>query len=79
MLELKQREESMQIKEDIRFQWNRQISVKVGDKVVLKQRKRNTFTTKYELEPYTTRGYYRKESAALDPQANTKISNISEN
>jgi hypothetical protein len=27
----------------------------------------------------TTRGYYRKESAALDLQANTETSNISEN
>jgi hypothetical protein len=26
-----------------------------------------------------TRGYYRKESAALNPQANTETSNISEN
>jgi hypothetical protein len=28
---------------------------------------------------YKTRGYYRKESAALDLQANTETSNISEN
>ncbi len=28
-------------------------NLQVGDKVVLKQRKRNKFTTKYELEPYT--------------------------
>ncbi len=28
-------------------------NLQVDDKVVLKQRKRNKFTTKYELEPYT--------------------------
>ena len=28
-------------------------SLKVGDKVILKQRKRNKFTAKFELEPYT--------------------------
>ena len=28
-------------------------NLQVGYKVVLKQRKRNKFTTKYELEPYT--------------------------
>ena len=31
------------------------------------------------ISVFITRGYYRKESAALDPQANTETSNISEN
>ena len=31
----------------------KQSNLTMGDKVLLKQRKRNKFTTKFELEPYT--------------------------